>query len=188
VTDRVLLVGMMGAGKSTVGRLLAERLGWRHVDTDEVVEATTGRTVAQLFAERGEPTFRALESAALAGLLADDVPAVAGGAVAVPSEAGGGAVPAVVAVAGGAVLDPANRALLRRSGTVVWLRATPATLGARVGAGTGRPLLAGGTPGEELARIDAVRRPLYEEVATVVVDVDGLAPVVVADKIVAVLP
>ena len=127
-----------------------------YVDSDAEVEAATGRTVPEIFAEQGEAAFRAAEAEALAA-------AVAGGR---PGGGLGGR---------GAVLDPANRALIRRSGTVVWLRANPATLAGRVGDGAGRPLLRR-RPGEELARLEAVRRPLYAEVADVAVDVDGLTP------------
>lgn len=165
---RLFLVGMMGAGKTTVGRLVAERLGWRYVDSDEEVEAATGHTVAELFATVGEAGFRAAETAALVDALA-------------------GRGPVVVAVAGGAVLDPANRDLLRRSGTVVWLRARPETLACRVGAGGHRPLLAG-SPAETVLRLDASRRPLYQEVADLVVDVDELAAPAVADRVAAALP
>jgi shikimate kinase len=161
--SRVLLVGMMGAGKTTVGRLLAERFDCPYVDSDEQVEAATGRTVPELFEADGETAFRAAESAALAGALAADGPIV-------------------VAVAGGAVLDPANRDLLRRSGTVVWLRAEPATLAGRVGDGAGRPLL-DGDPAAAVDRLDRVRRPLYREVADVAVDVDGLTAAEVADQV-----
>ncbi len=162
---RILLVGMMGAGKSTVGGLLAGRLGCPYLDSDAQVEAATGRTVPELFASVGEGAFRVAESTALQEALA-------------------GEGPVVVSVAGGAVLDPANRALLRRSGTVVWLRADPATLAGRVGDGEGRPLLAGDAAGA-IERLDGVRRPLYAEVADVVVDVDDLAPAEVADRILA---
>ena len=164
---RVLLVGMMGAGKTTVGRLLASRLHCRYLDSDQQVEARTGRTVAELFADGGEPAFRSFERDALADAVATDDSVV-------------------VAVAGGAVLDPGNRALLRRSGTVVWLRARPATLAARVEASGDhhRPLL-GDDPGEALERLDAVRRPLYAEVADVVIDVDDLTPEAVADQVLA---
>ena len=89
----------------------------------------------------------------------------------------------VIAVAGGAVLDPVNRQRIADAGTVVWLRAAVATLAFRVGDGEGRPLL-GGDPAGNLARLDAERRPLYSELADVVVDVDDLAPDAVVDAIV----
>jgi shikimate kinase len=153
--DRLLLVGMMGSGKTTVGRLAAERLGWPHLDSDAEVEEATGKTVPEIFAEQGEPAFRAAETEALRRAL--DV------------------APVVVSVAGGAVLDAANRRMLHDAGTVVWLRAEVATLAGRVGDGHGRPLL-DDDPRRALGELDAVRRPLYEEVADTVVDVDGRTP------------
>ena len=163
--DRLLLVGMMGAGKSTVGERCAGRLGWRYLDSDAQVVADTGRTVPEIFAADGEVAFRAEESLVLA-------------------EAVAGADHVVVSVAGGAVLAEANRDLLRRSGTVVWLRADPAVLAGRVGAGEGRPLL-GEDPAAALVALDAVRRPLYESVADGVVDVDDLGPDEVVDRVLA---
>ena len=90
----------------------------------------------------------------------------------------------MVAVAGGAVLDPANRARIRSAGLVVWLRAEPAVLAARVGAGAGRPLLEGG-PAAALRRLSASRAPIYAELADLVFDVDRLSPPEVVDQIVA---
>lgn len=159
---------MMGAGKSTVGRLVARSLGWSFRDVDDEVERVAGTSVAEVFAGRGEPAFRALEAEALARCLDDDTDAV-------------------VSVGGGAVLSPANRARLASGGTVVWLRAAPATLAARVGDGDGRPLLAGG-PDEaarRLAELAGERAPLYAEVADAVLDVDGCAPEEVAAQVVA---
>jgi shikimate kinase len=164
--ERVLLVGMMGSGKTTVGQALARRLGWRYCDSDAQVEAATGRTVREIFEEDGEAAFRAQESLALAEALAAGEQAV-------------------VSVAGGAVLDRDNRRRLRQGGTVVWLRARVPTLAARVRAGDDdhRPLL-GDDPERVLAELDAGRRPLYEEVADVVVDVDDLTPEQVVARIV----
>lgn len=163
MADRLILVGMMGAGKTTVGRMAAERLGWRYLDSDAQVAADTGRTVSELFAERGEDAFRAEEARVLAEALSD-----------------GG--PAVVSAAGGVVLSESNRNLLTRAGTVVWLRADPQTLAERVGDGEGRPLL-GDDPAGALIELYEERRPLYESVASVVVDVDGLAPSEVVDRV-----
>lgn len=165
MAEHILLVGMMGAGKTTVGRLLAQRLGWRHMDSDEQVQLATGLTVPEIFAGLGEAAFRAEEAKALARALANDVPSV-------------------ISVAGGAVLDPDNRRRLRQGGLVTWLRARSDTLGQRVGDGAGRPLL-GQVPEEALRRLDDARRPLYAELAQVVVDVDGLAPAQVAERILA---
>lgn len=164
MAERLALVGMMGAGKSTVGALAAGRLGWRFVDVDDEVCRHTGSTVAELFASRGEDGFRALESACLAEVL-------------------GGEGDIVVAVGGGAVADPGNRRLLKDAATVAWLRATVATLAARVGDGGGRPLLAGHAPEDRLSALSVERRRLYEEVADVVIDVDDLSPAQVVDRL-----
>lgn len=154
---------MMGAGKTTTGRLLADRLGWPYLDSDDEIERKTGRTVPEIWKADGEPAFRAEESKVLAEACTSDGPAV-------------------VSVAGGAVLDPANQALIRGSGLVVWLRADVATLAQRVGAGEGRPLLSAG-PAQALARLSEERAPIYVELADLVFDVDRLFPSQVADKI-----
>ena len=146
----------MGAGKTTVGRALAAQLGWNYLDSDEEVARRTGRTVPDIFAESGEQAFRAEEKRALTGAVGSDGPAV-------------------VSVAAGAVLDLDNRRLLRGNGTVVWLRAPVEVLATRVGDGTGRPLL-DDDPAAVLARLYDERRPLYEELADIVVDVETLTP------------
>jgi len=169
---------MMGAGKSSVAKDVAAQLGWAVADTDDVVEHGAGMTVARIFADQGEEAFREAESGAIGHL------ALAAG-------------PLVVSVGGGAVLRPENRVAMAQRGTVVWLRARPGTLAARVGRGEKRPLLAragsgagsgrGGGRGlvQVLARLSAERQPLYEEVADVVVDVDGLTVAQVARLVVA---
>lgn len=163
MTERILLIGMMGSGKTSVGRQLAARLGWAQIDSDQQVEQATGRTVAEIFATDGEAAFRRQEREALAGALAREVPAV-------------------VSVAGGAVLDPDNRRAIAGAGTVVWLRAGLDTLTRRVGDGTTRPLLAG-DPAGVLARLLPEREPLYAGLADLVLDVDGRQP----DELVAVI-
>jgi shikimate kinase len=162
--ERVLLIGMMGAGKSTTGRLLAERLGWVYLDSDDEILRRTGRTVPEIWHADGEAAFRAEESA----VLADATASVS---------------PVVVGVAGGAVLDPANFIVIREAGLVVWLRVSVPTLVARVGDGAGRPLLEG-DPAGSLRRLEAARRPIYESLAEIVIDVDGLAATDVVDRIV----
>ena len=165
MTSRILLVGMMGAGKTTTGQLVARRLGWGYRDSDADVEAETGLSVPELFARDGEAAFRRAEAEVLARACAEPTPSV-------------------ISVAGGAVLSPDNRALIARSGTVVWLRARPETLATRVGAGVGRPLL-GDDPAAAMVRLSAVRAPFYAEVADLVIDVDDLGATEVAERIVA---
>jgi len=168
MAERLVLVGMMGAGKSTVGALAAAALGWRFVDVDAEVEQRCATSVADLFARDGEAAFRRLESELLAECLAEDAPAV-------------------IAAGGGAVVDPASRARIAAAAKVVWLRASAGVLAARVGEGTGRPLLAGsGDPHARLEELLRERDPLYAEVSGVVVDVDGRSPEAVAAEVVAV--
>jgi shikimate kinase len=164
-TPRILLVGMMGAGKTTTGQLVAQRLGWDYEDSDADVEATTGLTVPELFARHGEAAFRKAETQVLATSCAQEKSSV-------------------VSVAGGAVLSAENRELIRASGTVVWLRARPEKLAARVGDGVGRPLL-GDDPAAAMVRLAAERAPFYAEVADAVIDVDELSPDEVADRVIA---
>lgn len=155
--SRVLLVGMMGTGKTTVGRALSTRTGWPYLDNDELLQRACGRTAPELLAAEGEPALRAAESAALTLVLGLPGPFIAG-------------------VAGGVVLDPADRArLVASDATIIWLRATVATLAHRVGSGAGRSWL-GDDPAAALTRLAATRDPLYAAVADQVVDVDTGTP------------
>ncbi len=159
----LVLVGMMGSGKSTVGKRCAQRLQRPLVDTDEIIEALAGASVAEVFARDGEPAFRALERTAV------------GDACAAPT-------PSVIAVGGGAVLDADNRQCMRAAGLVVWLQATPEQLAVRVGDARTRPLLHGDAAGT-LNRLDSLRRPAYEAAAHEVVDTDGLSVNAVVDAV-----
>ena len=147
---------MMAVGKTSVGRRLAASRGWEFFDSDRQIETMTGRTVAEIWRTDGEPAFRRLEAQVLADALASTTPRV-------------------IAAAGGTVLDEANRRLMEQHHPVVWLRARPAVLATRLGTATHRPLL-DENPASVLERLDAIRRPLYAQVADIVVDVDDLTP------------
>ena len=153
----------MGAGKTTVGRRLARALGRPFLDSDQQVEARTGRTVREIFEADGEPAFRALETEALADALATSAPAV-------------------IAAAGGTVLSEANRERMQAAGRVIWLRADPEVLAERVRNGAHRPLLAD-DPAKVVHDLDAARRSLYEEVADHIVDTAGRSPDDVLDEL-----
>lgn len=154
----VVLVGPPGAGKTSIGELLAEQLGVRFRDTDSDVEERAGKAVAEIFVSDGEQTFRALEREAVAAALA-----VHDG---------------VLALGGGAVVDERTRELLRGH-PVVFLDVTLAAAAQRVGLDTPRPLLVV-NPRTALRRLMEERRPLYEQVATVTVATADLAPADVA--------
>lgn len=157
----------MGSGKTTIGREVAGRLGRDFLDSDDQVEARTGRSVREIFETEGEAAFRAFEASALAVALARPEPAV-------------------IAGAGGVVLDAATRRRLQEAGTVVWLRADPAVLATRVGSSDHRPLL-GDDPLAVLIRLDGERRALYQEVADHVVDVGQRPSSAVVDDVLAVV-
>ena len=167
--DKVLLIGMMGAGKSTVGAALATRLGWPYLDNDLLLERTSGATAAEVLAAGGEQGLRAAEARVLTVMLA------------LPGSVIGG-------LAAGVVLDASDRARIITSPShVVWLRATPAVLGRRIGTGSSRPFL-GADPLPVLRRMAAERQTLYAEVAHQIVDVDTLPASAVASLIVEALP
>lgn len=167
----LFLIGYRGSGKTTVGRLVAGRLGWAFLDADLVLEQRYGQTIREIFAAEGEPGFRDKESTVLADLCLRTN--------------------TVIATGGGIVLRDENRALLKCHGFVAWLTADPATLLARIQAdpttAERRPALAGGGS-EEIEQLLAVREPLYRAVADVVVAVGALSPEQAADAILAACP
>lgn len=157
------LIGMMGSGKTTVGRIVAQQLGVEFVDTDLRTVAEQGRSIPDIFEHEGEAVFRALETAQIEACLAAREPTV-------------------ISLGGGAVLAEHNRDILRAHSVVVWLRASITTLVARVGTGASRPLIAEDPVGR-ITRIDAERRHLYASTAHVVIDVDELRSTQVADGV-----
>ncbi len=162
----LVLIGLMGAGKTTVGAECAQRLGRTFVDTDDLVVSTAHMTVEGIFADGGEPRFRQLEHVVVADVSASPEPLV-------------------IACGGGTVLDADNRRALRASGVVVWLRAPAATLVSRVGDGSTRPLLRD-DPAGALARLVRLREPAYEAAAHACVDTDDLDVAAVADAVLSV--
>jgi shikimate kinase len=156
-----ILIGPPGAGKSTIGALLADRLGVGFTDTDVLVEAVAGKQVSDIFIEDGEPAFRELERTAVARALA----------------AGNG----IVAVGGGAVLDPQTQAGLAGH-TVIYLETGFAEAAKRVGFNQARPLLIG-NPRATLKILLDQRIPVYQRLATMTVGTDDREPAEIADDI-----
>ena len=153
---RVILIGMMGSGKSTIGRRLAARTGWPYLDNDELVRRAHGTTARRILAARGEVAMRQAESDALA--LGLETPP-----------------PVIIGVAAGTILDHDDRERLRRGGIVVWLRADAATLERRASGGEHRPWV--DTAGAGWIREAVARRaPLYASVADVTIDTGRSSP------------
>ncbi len=148
--NNIFLVGLMGAGKTTIGRLLARRLGMHFVDSDHEIEARTGASIPWIFEIEGEASFRRREADMIRELT--------------------GQHGIVLATGGGAVLDPANRALLAERGTVIYLRASVNSILARTSHDKNRPLLQTADPRKKLEDLTAQREPLYREIADLVID------------------
>ncbi len=161
---RIFLVGPMGAGKSTIGRCLADRLGREFCDTDHEIERRTGASVSLIFAVEGEAGFRRWESLVLQDLAERSR--------------------VVVATGGGAILAPANRALLKAHGKTVYLHADGATLWERVRRDRHRPLLQTVDPQARVEALLREREPLYREVADLIIDTDRRSPAMAARLIV----
>lgn len=159
----VVLVGPMGSGKSHVGRLLAARLALDFADADARIEADAGMPIPAIFAAEGEAGFRVRESRVLADMLAQDGQ--------------------VIATGGGAVLEAGNRVAMRAAARVIYLQVEPAEQLRRLASDTGRPLLAVPDRAQRLADLQALREPLYREVADLVFATGMLAPETVAETL-----
>jgi shikimate kinase len=149
----VVLVGLMGAGKTNIGRRLATRLGLRFADSDQEIEAAAGETIEEIFANRGERVFREGERRVIARLLAQPVH--------------------VLATGGGAFMDPRTRALVAQRGVSLWLRADLDVLLSRVSRRSNRPLLKAGDPRAILAELIERRHPIYAETDIVIDSSEG---------------
>jgi len=160
--ERVVLIGMMGAGKSTIGASLSKLTGWPYIDNDQVVEQMVGMPTRDLLQQRGVEAMRTAESAAAIHVLTMPPPLIAG-------------------VAAGIVLDPAVSAQVHDGAFVVFLRARIETLAKRV-EGTYRPWL-GDDPEATLRKLYVGREPLYEKLAHLVLDVDDTSPDADAQRI-----
>jgi len=148
----IILIGPMGSGKSTIGRLLAARLACPCVDLDAEIVKQAGKTIPQIFAEDGEPAFRSLESELLRDFCIHDDEKK------------------ILATGGGVILDPLNRACIKQTGVVVWLDASPEVLARRISGDRNRPLLSGVDPLVRAKELDLQRRAYYESCADVRMD------------------
>ena len=159
------LIGFMGVGKSTIGRLCARRLGYGFRDTDFAISLRMGRTIPDIFASLGEAEFRAIEREIVAELAA------------MPRT--------VISTGGGVVLDPLNVDVLRAHGRVVWLRATPEVILRRVGDARARPLLAGeGDRSQRVLEMLEERTPIYNAAADYSVDTNDRPPYQIVQEII----
>jgi shikimate kinase len=160
----IVLVGLMGAGKSSIGRRLAQRIGLEFLDADAEIERAAGCTIEEIFARFGEPAFRDGERRVIQRLLEEGRPIV-------------------LATGGGAFMDGETRAAVRQHGISVWLRADIEVLLRRVARRSNRPLLKQGDPREVLERLMAARHPVYAE-ADLVVDSDDSPPEATVDRVI----
>lgn len=156
--DNIILAGFMGAGKTTVGEIVAERLGREFIDTDTAISEQTGLSIAQIFAERGEAAFRQLEAEVAQGLAARSG--------------------LVIATGGGMLMNAANRHLLESSGVVICLQAAPDVIAERIAGESGRPLAA------DWRALYESRRPIYEAIEQKI-DTGDKSPEEVAEEVIA---
>ena len=152
--NNIILTGFMGSGKTTAGIRLSYRLRLPLLDTDKWIEKEEGRTISEIFALQGEETFRKMETSALRTLL----------------ELEG---EQIISTGGGLPMREENRELLKKLGTVVFLRIKPETVYDRLKGDNTRPLLKKAGPMKEIRRLLELRKPVYQECADITVDVDG---------------
>lgn len=161
----IVLIGFMGAGKSTVGSALAEKLNFSFVDTDALIEQRSEKKIKDIFTEEGEAAFRKIESQVVKEISAREDHVIAGG--------------------GGVVLDPQNVQALKKNGTIVYLKADPQVILKRIHGTHFRPLLEVPAPEAEIRKLLSAREKIYQEVADVVVDTSNLSVEDVVKEVVA---
>lgn len=164
--ENIILTGYMGCGKTTVGKHIAKRLGYTFVDTDEMIVEQQHRSINEIFADDGEAAFRVMETELLKQMIDAKRDHM------------------VIASGGGMPIREENRRLLAVLGRVVYLKASPETIYGRVKEDTARPLLQCENPMKRIEEMLAIREPLYEAGAAVVVDVDGLRQAETASEII----
>ncbi len=164
--ENIILTGYMGCGKTTVGKHVAKRLGYTFVDTDEMIVEQQHRSINEIFADDGETAFRVMETELLKQMIDAKRDHM------------------VVATGGGMPIREENRRLLAVLGRVVYLKAGPETIYGRVKEDTARPLLQCENPMKRIEEMLAIREPLYEAGAAVIVDVDGLRQAETASEII----
>lgn len=163
----LILVGPMGAGKSTIGRLLAKELHLPFKDSDKEIEVRTGADIPWIFDVEGEQGFREREQAVIVDLCREDG--------------------LVLATGGGAILRPANREALRAGGRVVYLHTSVEQQLERTARDRNRPLLRTANPGQVLRELMAIRDPLYREIADVIIETDQRPPRMVVQEVLSLL-
>lgn len=166
--DRIILIGPPGAGKSTIGKSLANEMGWNFFDSDREIERSVGRKISEIFLEDGEARFRELESVEVGRLL--DLPG-----------------PVVIALGGGAILDPNISQRLERESGVIYLQVSISNAAPRVGFNKERPLLLG-NPRQQWLALYEVRKPKYEALAKFKFSTDNRKPREVVNEIRSALP
>ncbi|MCM1039252.1 MAG: shikimate kinase [Ruminococcus sp.] len=163
--DNIILIGFMGSGKSTVGIKLSYRLRRAMEDTDKLIEKEEGRTISEIFATDGEAYFRNLETECLKKLLRTETHKI-------------------ISAGGGLPIREENHALLRKLGTVIYLRAKAETIYERVKHDTSRPLLQGDDPQGKIRRLMSERTEIYEKTSDIIIDVDDKDFEIIIEEIV----
>jgi shikimate kinase len=162
----IILIGYMGSGKSTVGKNLAMRKGYRFADTDEMIVKNEGKSINEIFSSQGEQEFRDMETRLLEQLIAEKKEGL------------------VISTGGGMPLREENRKLLDMLGIVVYLKASARTIYDRIKGDTTRPLLQCDNPRQKINDMIEQRGPIYEESASVTINVDSMKQSEVADEII----